>query len=68
MQLNQAGGLFLKVSVSKHCFGTSRSREDMGKSRSGLGLEIRSLSLGPQGLVYIPELNQLMLFDLNLRL
>ena len=43
----------LKVSVS------SRSRQSVGRSRSRspLGLKIKRLGLGPQGLVYIPGIS-----------
>jgi len=40
----------LNVSVS------SWSRQSVGSSRSRLGLKIKCLGLGPQGLVYIPEM------------
>ena len=47
--------LNVTVSVSNQKSKVSVSEENFGRSRSYLGLKIRSLGLGPQRLIYILE-------------
>ena len=59
MRINRLFSLVCKVSKNVSALDpklkvSSRSRENFGRSRSRLGLKVRSLGLGPQRLVYIP--------------